>query len=103
MLELQQILDETLVYYNDVRPHRACARRPPRVAYEARNKMPAGSLINQPHHRIRHDVVGNRRHVSFRYLGKIRHLNVGGKYQGQPTGQFSRPEKRPLLARPWDQ
>jgi transposase InsO family protein len=84
MLELQQILDETVRYYNDVRPHRACGRKPPRVAYEARNKMPAGSLINQPHHRIRHDVVDNRGHVTLRYLGKLRHLNVGWAHQGQP-------------------
>ena len=84
MLELQLILDETLIYYNDVRPHRACARRPPRVAYEAPNKMPAGSLINQPHHRIRHDVVDSRGHVKLCYVGKLRHLNVEWAHQGQP-------------------
>ena len=84
LLALQQILDETVVYYNDVRPHRACGRKPPRVAYEARNKMPPGSLINQPHHRIRHDVVDMRGHVTLRYLGKLRHLNVGWAFQGQP-------------------
>ena len=84
MFELQRILDETLLYYNDVRPHRACSRKPPRVAYEARNKMPPGSLINQPHHRIRHDVVDNRGHVTLRYLDKLRHLNVGWAYQSQP-------------------
>ena len=84
MLELQQILNETIAYYNDVRPHRACGRKPPRVAYEARNKAPAGSLINQPHHRIRHDVVDNRGHVTLRYMGHLRHLNVGWAYQGQP-------------------
>ncbi len=45
--------------------------------------MPAGTLINQPHYRIRHDVVDNRGHVTLRFLGKLRHLNVGWKYQGQ--------------------
>ena len=84
MCELQRILDETIAYYNDVRPHRACGRKPPRVAYEARNKMPPGSLINQPHHRIRHNVVDNCGHVTLRYLGKLRHLKVGWANQGQP-------------------
>ena len=55
-----------------------------RVAYVARNKMPAGSLINQPHHRIHRDVVDNRGHVTLRYLGKLRHLNVGWTHQGDP-------------------
>ena len=55
-----------------------------RVAYEARNKMPPGSLINQPHHRIHRDVVDNRGHVALRYLGKLRHLNVGWTHQGDP-------------------
>ena len=45
--------------------------------------MPAGTLIDQPHHRIRHDVVDVRGHVTLRYLGQLRHLNVGWSYRGQ--------------------
>jgi transposase InsO family protein len=83
LAELQLVLDETVRYYNDVRPHQSRGRQTPRAAYESRDKMPAGTLINQPHYRIRHDVVDNRGHVTLRYLGKLRHLNVGWKYQGQ--------------------
>ena len=81
--ELQGALDEIVRYYNEVRPHRSRERRTRSVAYEGREKMPAGTLINQPHHRIRHDVVDLRGHVSLRYLGRLRHLNVGWSYRGQ--------------------
>jgi transposase InsO family protein len=83
LAELQRSLDEIVRYYNDVRPHQSRGRQTPRAAYEARDKMPARTLINQPHYRIRHDVVDSRGHVTLRYLGKLRHLNVGWKYQGQ--------------------
>jgi len=82
MLELQEILNDVVGYYNDVRPHRARGRETPTAAYEGRQKMPAGTLINQPHHRIRHDIVDSRGHVTLRYLGKLRHLNVGWHHVG---------------------
>jgi len=83
LAELQCVLNEKVRYYNEVRPHRSRGRVTPRVAYEGRDKMPAGTLIDQPHHRIRHDVVDVRGHVTLRYLGKLRHLNVGWKYRGE--------------------
>lgn len=83
LFELQVILFEIVHYYNEVRPHRARGRQTPLVAYEGRDKMPAGTLIDQPHHRIRHDVVDVRGHVTLRYLGQLRHLNVGWSYRGQ--------------------
>jgi len=83
LVELQCVLDETVRYYNDVRPHQSRGRVTPRAAYEGRDKMPAGTLINQPHHRIRHDVVDQRGHVTLRYLGQLRHLNVGWRYRGE--------------------
>jgi transposase InsO family protein len=84
VVEMQAVLFEVIRYYNEVRPHRARDRQTPRHAYERRDKMPAGTLIDQPHHRIRFDVVDVRGHVTLRYLGKMRHLNVGWAYRGQP-------------------
>lgn len=81
--ELQRALDDIGSYYNDVRPHRGVGRRTPRVAYEARAKARAHTLIYQPHWRIRTDRVDQRGHVTLRYLGKLRHLNVGWKYRGE--------------------
>jgi transposase InsO family protein len=84
LFELQAVLFEIVRYYNEVRPHRARNRQTPLRAYEGRDLMPAGTLIDQPHHRIRFDVVDVRGHVTLRYLGKLRHLNVGWAYRGQP-------------------
>ena len=81
--ELQLILEEVVRYYNDVRPHRGINRRTPSVAYNARAKAKAHTLIHQPHWRIRTDTVDVRGHVTLRYLGKLRHLNVGWSYRGQ--------------------
>jgi transposase InsO family protein len=81
--ELQVILEEVILYYNDVRPHRGINRRTPAVAYNARAKAKPNTLINDPHWRIRKDTVDVRGHVSLRYLGKLRHLNVGWSYRGQ--------------------
>jgi transposase InsO family protein len=83
LFEMQAVLDDVVRYYNEVRPHRARNRQTPLVAYEGRDKMPAGTLIDQPHYRIRFDVVDVRGHVTLRYLGKLRHLNVGWAYRGQ--------------------
>ena len=81
--ELQVVLDEVVRYYNDVRPHQSRGRMTPRAAYEGRAKMPANTLVHDVHYRIRKDTVDNRGHVTLRYLGKLRHLNVGWKYMGQ--------------------
>ena len=81
--ELQLILEEVVHYYNNVRPHRALNRRTPSVAYHARAKAQPHTLINDPHWRIRKDTVDVRGHVTLRYLGKLRHLNVGWSYRGQ--------------------
>lgn len=86
--ELQLILDDVVRYYNDVRPHRAVGRRTPRVAYHARAKAKPHTLINDPHWRIRTDTVDVRGHVTLRYLGKLRHLNVGWAYRGQVIKLF---------------
>jgi transposase InsO family protein len=44
--ELQTQVDRFVAYYNEVRPHRAIARRTPRIAFEARDKAkPSGPRI----------------------------------------------------------
>ena len=81
--ELQTILEDVVAYYNDVRPHRGINRQTPATAYNARAKAKPNTLSNDPHWRIRHDTVDVRGHVSLRYLGRLRHLNVGWSYRGQ--------------------
>jgi hypothetical protein len=82
------ILEDVVRYYNDVRPHRGIDRRTPSAAYNARAKAKPHTLINDPHWRIRNDTVDARGHVTLRYLGKLRHLNVGWSYRGQPICLF---------------
>jgi len=81
--ELNAALNEITSYYNDVRPHRARERQTPRAAYEAREKLGPNTLIHEPHYRLRTDIVDVRGHVTLRYLGKLRHLNVGYPWRGQ--------------------
>jgi hypothetical protein len=77
------VLDDTVRYYNEVRPHRGINRQTPHVVYNARAKAQPNTLIHQPHWRNRTDTVDVRGHVCLRYLGQQRHLNVGWKYRGQ--------------------
>jgi hypothetical protein len=48
-----------------------------RAPLTTRAKVKPNTLINNPHWRIRNDTGDVRRQVTFRYLGKLRHLNVG--------------------------
>ena len=48
----------------------------------ATKRRRARSLINRTT-RIRYDVVDTRGHVTLRYMGQLRHLNVGWSYIGQ--------------------
>lgn len=80
--ELQGVLDVVVRYYNEQRPHRSRDRLTPRQAFEARDKAQPHTLINEPHYRIRHDVLDSRGKVTLRYLGEFRHLYVGYAHRG---------------------
>jgi integrase-like protein len=57
--ELQIQIGRFVAYYNDVRPHRATGRRPPRTTFDTRDEArPSGSkiLIGQGM-RVRHDRI----------------------------------------------
>ena len=86
--ELNAVLEDVVRYYNDVRPHRGINRLTPSVAYRSRAKATAHTLIYEPHWRVRTDVVDARGHVTLRYLGKLRHLNVGWSYRGRSIRPF---------------
>ena len=81
--ELNEVLEDVARYYNDVRPHRGINRQTPSAAYHARARAKPHTLIYEPHWRIRSDTVDVRGHVTLRYLGKLRHLNVGWAYRGR--------------------
>jgi transposase InsO family protein len=75
--ELQGVLERVVRYYNEERPHRSRGGLTPRAAYESRDKAVPHTLINQPHHRIRKDVVDNDGKVTLRYKGRLLHVRIG--------------------------
>ena len=81
--ELQHVLDEVVDYYNRVRPHRSRDLMTPAVAYEARAKAVAHTLINQPHHRLRKDVVDPHGKITLRYRGRLLHVRIGHHHRGK--------------------
>jgi transposase InsO family protein len=83
--ELQAWLDTFTTYYNEVRPHRAKARRTPAEAYGARSKAtpPGGLTTPFLHYRLRNDRVDADGKITLRYEGALKHLGVGHGHKGE--------------------
>lgn len=79
---LQIQLDTFADYYNNTRPHRALHNRTPHEAYTALAKATPSTHIADEW-RTRHDKVDTSGRVTIRYAGKLFHLGVGRKHQGQ--------------------
>src|SRR3954454_4271734 len=74
---LQRQLSRFRRYYNDVRPHRALARRTPWQAYTARPKATATGPYIDPHCRVRHDKIDKAGTVTLRHNSRIHHIGLG--------------------------
>jgi transposase InsO family protein len=83
--ELQEQIDRFVAYYNDVRPHRAVGRRPPRAAYDARDKArPSGPKIRVGAGvRVRRDRIDKGGKVTLRYGTRLHHIGVGHAHKGK--------------------
>ena len=83
--ELQDQVDRFVVYYNEVRPHRAKGRKTPRSAFESRDKArPArrdGTFTKEL--RVRHDRIDAHGVVTIRYKSKLHHIGMGRKLAGK--------------------
>jgi transposase InsO family protein len=76
--QLQAQLDAFVDYYNNVRPHRALARRTPAEAFVARERAyPTGPRIHAGGYRVRHDRVDTSGTVTLRHKGRLHHIGVG--------------------------
>jgi len=75
--ELQTLLDQFVVIYNQQRPHRSLARRAtPATIYTARPKAtPTGG--DNPHYRVRHDRLDATGVVTLRVHGRLHHIGIG--------------------------
>ena len=78
-------VDRFVTYYNEVRPHRARERRPPRVAFEARDKArPSGPMIQVGAGvRVRRDRIDNNGKVTLRHRTRLHHIGVGHAHTGK--------------------
>jgi transposase InsO family protein len=82
---LQAQIDRFVAYYNDVRPHRAIARRAPAEAFRARIKAePQGNgHVPARHYRVRHDKVDSGGTVTLRYRSHLHHIGLGRVHKGR--------------------
>ena len=83
--ELQAQVDRFLTYYNEVRPHRATGRRPPRVAFDTRDKArPSGPRIRVGADvRVRRDRIDKGGKVTLRHGTRLHHIGVGHAHKGK--------------------
>ena len=82
---LQAQVDRFVAYYNEVRPHRACGRRPPMVAFAARDKArPSGpKIVVGAGVRVRRDRIDKHGRVTLRHRTRLHHLGIGAKHRGK--------------------
>ena len=82
---LQAQVDRFVAYYNEVRPHRAAGRRPPIVAFEARDKArPSGpKIVVGAGVRVRRDRIDKHGRVTLRHRTKLHHLGIGARHRGK--------------------
>ncbi len=83
--ELQDQVDRFVAYYNDRRPHAALGRRPPRAAFEARDKArPSGPRIRVGAGvRVRRDRIDKGGKVTLRHGTRLHHIGVGHAHKGK--------------------
>ena len=83
--ELQRQIDRFVAYYNDLRPHRSTGRRPPRLAFEARDRArPSGPRITATAGvRVRRDRIDKNGKVTLRHRTRLHHIGVGHAHKGK--------------------
>ena len=82
--ELQTLLDEFAVEYNQHRPHRSLPHRAtPATTYTTRPKAtPDADRAGDTHDRVRHDKISKAGSVTLRVAGRLRHIGIGRTYAG---------------------
>lgn len=82
---LQDQVDWFTTYYNETRPHRAVGRRPPRTAFDARDKArPSGAkIVVGADVRVRRDTIDKHGRVTLRHRAKLHHLGIGARHRGK--------------------
>ena len=79
LAELQALLDEFTLIYNQQRPHRCLPHRAtPATIYTALPKAtPSTNRSRDTHDRVRQDKIDKAGSVTLRVAGQLRHIGVG--------------------------
>jgi hypothetical protein len=82
---LQAQIDRFVAYYNEIRPHRSCGRRPPIAAFRARDKArPSGPRIRAGAGvRVRRDRIDKGGKVTLRHGTRLHHIGIGHAHKGK--------------------
>jgi len=82
---LQAQVDRFVDYYNEIRPHRACGRRPPITAFGARDKArPQGpKIVVGAGVRVRRDRIDKQGRLTLRHRTKLHHIGMGAAHRGK--------------------
>ena len=82
--ELQSLLDQFTVAYNQHRPHRSLPHRAtPATAYTARPKTgPSADRDRDTHDRVRTDRIDQTGCVTLRSAGRLHHIGIGRTHAG---------------------
>lgn len=83
--QLQDQLDWFVNYYNAVRPHRARDRKPPVIAFNARDKAVPGTPVSKRHLRVLKTKVDSGGKVFLRHDSKRFHIGIGRPWAGKPV------------------
>src|ERR1700751_428312 len=83
LAELQEQLDPSRHYYNNVRPHRALSGRTPLQAYSARLKARPAGAGTGTYFRVREDRVDKAGKVSLRYDSRLYKIGIGRAHKGR--------------------
>lgn len=81
---LQVQVDQFITYYNETRPHRSCGRKPPLLAFDARDKArPSGPKIHVgAGERVRKDRIDKNGKVTLRHRTRLHHIGIGHAHAG---------------------
>jgi len=76
--DLQAQLDAFVDDYNHHRPHRSHPRRAtPATIYTARPKASPGERGDDPHSRVRHDIISSSGTITLRHNSRLFHIGIG--------------------------
>ena len=86
--ELQHQLNEFCDHYNDVRPHKAIGKVPPKSVFDSMVKAGPGDALPSTQFRVMHTKVHANGKLTIRHNSKLQHFGVGRAHKGKAVTMF---------------